>query len=318
MKKAIVLLMTIGFIAIISALVLISLSISKKSFDQAVALDAQNQFSVVFKDFVEILKTNSKSVKKETDLDIFLGFSMPPMIEPKTGVEVGFLLESQMGKLNINYMLARMVAADTNSSLQDERTHFQEVLERYFEQYGIDDRIRMVNLLLDTVDEEPDPIERGAYTEIVAEDFDFRQGKIYSFAHLKKIFAHYYKNSYDVNVYKIDQDTWEETFYYGDSNISKKTFLDCNQFDFTPTVDLLTNNAYLGQVVDYCDEANQSNTDLSNLKKFYNISSFDNNNSYLIKCSIIFNTENFKRNVTFDYEVTTAEINNIDKNFQDE
>lgn len=316
MKKAIVLLMTIGFIAIISALVLISLSISKKSFDQAVYIDAQNQFSVVFKDFVKILNSNSQNVKNEDDLFMLLSFSMPAMIEPKTGVEVGFLLESQMGKLNINYMLDQIVK-DVND---ENASYIKEPLMRFFDQFELKETATLLDILIDTIDK--DDLERGAYTELAAEDFDFREGRIYSFRHLKKIFDHYYRYSYDPNVYRIEKDIWDETFYFGDTNSSHQ-LLDCNQLDMTPAINLLTNNRYQSEImVDFCDEFNETvivyDDYLKKLKQIYNISSFDKNKQYLLKCDIIFNTENFKRNVTFDYDITTAEITNIDKNFQDE
>jgi hypothetical protein len=37
----------------------------------------------------------------------------------------------------------------------------------------------------------------------------------------------------------------------------------------------------------------------------------------LIQCTIVFNTENFNRNVRFDYDIKTGKVDNIDKNFQE-
>ncbi len=310
MKKAIVLLMTIGFIAIISALVLISLSISKKSFDQVVYLDARNQFSVVFKDFVQMLNLNSKNIKKKEDLEQILIF-MPALKEPKTGVEFGFDIESLMGKLNINYILDQIRLDENGTKIE----YLERPLINYFNQFELRQKRTLLNLLSDTIDK--DDIELGAYTEIVAEDFDFRQGKIYSFSHLKKIFDQYYKISADPNIYKINRDLWEESFYFGDINSSKQ-LLDCDRLNSTQTMNLITDNLYPEMdEIDFCREFNSTDPDLKKLKDIYNISSFDKNRQYLVKCTIVFNTDNFKRNVTFDYDITTTRISNIDKNFQE-
>jgi hypothetical protein len=311
MKKAIVLLMTIGFIAIISALVMVSISISKKSFDQVTYIDARNQFSVVFKDFVNILRANSKKIKKAEDLETFLLFSMPPMKEPKSEVEIGFLLESQMGKLNINYILDRIDKdkGDENS------TYLSEPLIRYFSMFKLKEPQMLLDILNDTYDK--DDIERGAYSEIANIDFDFSQGKIYSFRHLNKIFDQYFKVSRDPNIFNINKEAWEEVFYYGDTNKSRQ-LLDCNQLENTSTIGLLTNNKFQdGSMVNYCDVfKNPQDYDLKNLKDIYTIKDFNKTN-YLIKCDIIFNTENFNQNISFNYDIKNGEISNIDRSIQE-
>ncbi len=314
-RKAIVLLMTIGFITLISALVLISLSISKRSFDEVAYLGARNQFSVVFKDFVTLLEKNSENVKTPENLDMLLSFFLPAMVEPKTGIEFGFDVESKMGKLNVNYLLDQMVL-DVND---ENRTILEKPFFNYFSNYDIRDKQLLLNIMIDTVDK--DDSERGAYSEIAAEDFDFRQEKIYSYNHLNKIFEHYYKTSNDANIYKVNRDSWDELFYFGDTNKSKQ-LLDCNQLDMIPTINLITDNRYPNyEELDFCQEFNetviQDSEDLKELKKIYKISPFDKNKQYLIQCNIIFNTENFKRNVKFDYNLKTGKVDNIDKNFQE-
>ena len=314
-RKAIVLLMTIGFITLISALVLISLSISKRSFDEVAYLGARNQFSVVFKDFVTLLEKNSENVKTPENLDMLLSFFLPAMVEPKTGIEFGFDVESKMGKLNVNYLLDQMVL-DVND---ENRTILEKPFFNYFSNYDIRDKQLLLNIMIDTVDK--DDSERGAYSEIAAEDFDFRQEKIYSYNHLNKIFEHYYKTSNDANIYKVNRDYWDELFYFGDTNKSKQ-LLDCNQLDMIPTINLITDNRYPNyEELDFCQEFNetviQDSEDLKELKKIYKISPFDKNKQYLIQCNIIFNTENFKRNVKFDYNLKTGKVDNIDKNFQE-
>lgn len=305
MKKAIVLLMTIGFITVISALVVIAVSISQKRFNEVAFLEAQNQFSVVFKDFVTMLNNNVKQVTKNEHLEMLLLYSMPPLKEPETGVEVGFLIESQMGKLNLNYLLDQVVKdPDDNGSLAIKP------IVNYFALYELKEPQTMMDLLLDTID--ADDMERSGYTELVSENFDFRQGRIYSFKHLKKLFDRYYQLSKDPNVYQINRESFEDIFYYGDANKTKQ-LLDCNELYTGTVVALMTDNYYEGnEFAEFCDEANRSGTVLNNLKDIYNISSFEDSNQYLIKCDLIFNTDTYKRNITFEYDIKSKRIDNID------
>lgn len=303
--------MTIGFIALISALVLISLSISKRSFNEVIYLDARNQFSIVFKDFVTMLRSNSDKIKTAEDLDMLLGFFMPAMKEPKTGIEFGFDLESKMGKLNVNYLLDQIILDVNRTKIEDLERPFI----NYFSNFSLKEPRLLLDIFIDTIDK--DDIERGAYSEIVSDDFDFRQGKIYSYNHLQKIFDQYYKVSYDSNIYKIDRDSWEEAFYFGDTNSSNQ-LLDCNQLDMTSAINLITDNRYPNySELDFCQMLKDGEEDLVNLKDIYNISDFNKTNQYLIQCTIVFNTENFNRNVRFDYDIKTGKVGNIDKNFQE-
>jgi hypothetical protein len=308
-RKAIVLLMTIGFIALISALVLISISISKRSFDEVVYLDARNQFNVVFKDFVKMLDTNTKKIKTSTDLDTLLGFFMPAMKEPKTGIEFGFDLESKMGKLNLNYLLVSIVEDENDEN----RTILELPFDKYFSKISLKEPRLLIDMLLDTIDK--DDLERGSYSEIASEDYDFTQGKIYGFSHLKKIFDHYYEASKDSNIYKIDRDLWEESFYFGDVNRSKQAF-DCENAELE-TLNLMVDNEILDQDR-FCQQFDKpKDAYLIKLKDIYNFSDFNKTNQYLIQCNIIFNSENFNRNVRFDYDIKTGKVDNIDKNFQE-
>jgi hypothetical protein len=307
MKKAIVLLMTIGFITLITALVLFSLSISKKSFDEVVYLDARNQFNIVFKDFVSKLKVMSKQMADNSQFDI----PPIPVTDPKTGITFSFGTESLMGRLNVNYLLDKIVK-DVND---ENRTILELPLKTFFSKLELKEQQLLIDIMLDTIDK--DDLERGAYSEISAENPDFREGKIYSYNHLSKIFEHYYKVSKDINIYKMDKDTWEENFYFGDMNSSHQ-LLDCDELDYNNVANLITDNRYANsEDVDFCSEFNQSDPYYKKLKNIYNIKPFDKKREYLLQCSIVFNTENFKRNVTFDYELKTTRIGNIDKNFQE-
>jgi hypothetical protein len=217
-----------------------------------------------------------------------------------------------MGKLNINYILSR-IEADQND---ENSTYLSEPLLRYFSIFELKEPQMLLDILNDTYDK--DDMERGAYSEIANIDFDFSQGKIYSFRHLSKIFDQYFKISRDPNIFNINKEAWEEVFYYGDTNKSRQ-LLDCNQLENTSTIGLLTNNKFQdGSMVNYCDVfKNPQDYDLKNLKDIYTIKDFNKTKHYLIKCDIIFNTENFNQNISFNYDIKNGEISNIDRSIQE-
>jgi hypothetical protein len=325
MKKAIVLMMTLGFIAIITALVLYSLSISKRSFDVVAMIDAQNQFSLAFKDFDAILKTSTKEVKDADTLDMLLAAStIPPMTEPKTGVTVGFSMESKMKKLNINSILSQLLP-DGNCDENLNSELLCRPLERFFDLYEIRDKRVMLDIMLDTMDR--DDMELGSDTEIANEDIDFAQGKIYSYNHLQKIFKRYYQLTSDKNIFKIDREKVESVFYFGDTNVSKQ-MLDCRPnlmggedvFSY-----ILPSHMIALEVAEpdyYCalfrdkSPALETEPELRNLKKLFRIKQFDLNDTkskYLLKCNLILGTANQENELLFTYDLTHKKIESIDE-----
>ena len=333
MKKAIVLMMTLGFIAVITALVLYTLSISQKSFTTVADIDAQNQFSLTFKDFTAILKEMTKEVKTPQALDMLLSVDIPPFPEPKTGLTVGFEMESYMKKLNLNAILTQLLPAEGNCDLNLSTEILCRPLERFMDRYEIQDKRLMIDLMLDTVDK--DDMELGGETEIAADDIDFAQGKIYDYHHLKKIFDRYYALSSDKNVFKLTRDAVEEVFWFGDTNLSEQ-MLDCNaaavapgsQTDAAPQPEEETVFGYilpehmLGTTSDYCALFAKKNPELTSdpelmkIKNLFRISQFDLNNTkskYLIKCLLTLGTQTVENDLRFSYDITHKRIDRIEE-----
>ncbi len=323
MKKAIVLLMTLGFISIISALVLWSLNISKDRFDKIVYIDAENQFGIVFKDFVKIINQNTKEINDSEKLDIFLSVGMPAIAEAKTQVGLGFIVESKMDKLNINYILSTLVAHEANDTRNEDDDYLIRPLVKYFrDKHELSNPDLMFDFLLDTVD--MDDMERGSETEIANEDIDFEQGKIYSFNHLKKIFNKYYQESRDKKVFNIKRSEFEEYFYFGDI---KQGMFDIGRCEFgCKAIELLIDGEITtDEDTDYAEIFKDREKDdpemdetLKEIKKIYNISQFNNKSKYLVKCIVTFDTSEYRRDISFDYDIGSAGVENIDKNFQEE
>ena len=310
-RKGIVLLMTLGFIAVITAMIFWSVSISKSRFDKVVALDAENQFAIVFKDFTKLI---TKIDINSTDaLAIFLSMDFPPLVEEKTKIGLGFHSKSLMDKLNINYILYSLVEHETNATHAYHDSYLRRPLEKFFREYELADPFTMIDFLLDTID--TDDLERASFSEIAAEDFDFREGKIYNFKHFKKIRNHYFKSTRDANVFKITKSEFEEFFYFGEP--TDPALLDCDSLSVDRAMSLIVEDEiFINEETDFCAEAN--NTQMETLNEIYNISQFDNKKKYLVKCILNLDTEYALREISFDYDVSTKRISNIDKNFQEQ
>ncbi len=309
--KGIVLLMTLGFIAVITALIMWSVSISKSRFDSVVRIDAENQFGVVFKDFSKFI--TQFDINSSEGLEMLLAFDLPPIMEEKTHIGLGFHPASLMDKLNINYILAALVNHETNTTKRGEDPFLLRPLEKFFSQYELSDPATMIDFLLDTVDK--DDFERASYSEIATDDFDFREGKIYDFNHFKKIRAYYFKSTRDKNVFKITRGEFEKYFYFGEPE--DKPLLDCSSPYVAPAMSLIVaDEMMINKESDFCHEANT--TQMHTLKEIYNISQFENKKKYLVKCILNLDKENRMREISFDYDIHSKRISNIDKNFQEE
>ncbi len=323
MKKAIVLLMTLGFISIISALVLWSLNISKDRFDKIVYIDAENQFGIVFKDFIKIINQNTKEINSSERLDAFLSIGMPAIAEAKTKVGLGFIVESKMDKININYILSTLVAHEANVTRNEDDDYLIRPLVKYFrDKHELSNPDLMFDFLLDSIDK--DDMERGTETEIANEDIDFEQGKIYSFNHLKKIFNKYYQESRDKRVFNIKRSEFEEYFYFGDTD---RGMFDIGRCEFgCKAMELLIDDEFtIDEDTDFIeifkdrakDDPEMDET-LKKIKKIYNISQFNIKSKYLVKCIVTFDTSEYRRDISFDYDIGSGGVENIDKNFQEE
>jgi hypothetical protein len=314
--------MTIGFITVISGLVLWSVSITKKSFDRVIEVDSKNQFSLVFQDFIKTINKQTNMIKKADDLEIFLSAMsyLPVITEPQSGVGIGFSVESKMDKININYILNELSLGERSKTYKKYKNEeifdlLKRPLYMFLAKYEIASVDTFLMILLDSMDK--DDIERGTYSEISSEDFDFREGRFYSFNHFKKAMDRYYKITRDNKIYLINKDDFETYFYFGDS----KTYgmIDINSLEFDTVAALLVDAETISMAGDASELFSGKNLEfpLKEIKQIYNISEFDKKKEYLLKCIVNFNTSTYNRNISFDYEIKSKRIENIDKNFQE-
>jgi len=310
MKKAIVLLITLALLSIISTLIVVSLNISTKNLDRVAYIDAQNQFSLVFKDFVKIIKNFSKDINDSQTLDMFLSNStLPGLYDEKSGITIGMMVETKMDRINLNYLLNQLVQNSKNGDVNLTSEFLLTPLEKFSAFYRLSDSALFIDLLLDTIDQDQE--ERAPFSEISALDFDFREGKVFSFNHLKKIFNHYYKLSHDERIFAITENDFDRFFYFGDTK--KYGLLDCNRVS-SEVMKLLIRDDFDMQDSDYCTLFKDPPDELKKIKKIYNITDFDKNSKYLVECQVILNTDEFNQTVSFDFDINSARIESIDKN----
>ncbi len=308
-RSGIVLMMTLGFIAVITALILWSVSISKSRFDKVIAIDSENQFSLVFKDFVSLIK----SIPAKDFETILQMPKLPPLPEEKSKVGLGFGVESYMDKLNINYITKSIVKYEKeNKNIPKELLR---PLNKFCDLFELSNPYLFVDLLLS--------VSRGG-SEIAMDNGDFREGKIYNFNHFKKIEMYYYQQTQDQHIFKIDKEELTRYFYFGDNNDSLGG-LDCQKDNAGgrnpyPALSLIVEDEMTLNPKEegYCQETNSSNNPaMKTLNKIYNISQFANKKKYLVKCILNLDVDNRLREISFDYDVRTKRISNIDKNFQE-
>ncbi len=285
-KKAVILLITIGFIALMSVFILTSISIFENSLKNISQIERIERFNVLFSDIVAILNKKVKLIKDSLDLDMFLGV-YPPFVDPKGKVSMQIVMEPKVNRININNLLyKRKVDFVTKAFLQ-------KVLLRY----EVSDEDYFIRLLLDTLDY--DESERGANTEIVLKESSFINGKIENKKHFDKILDYYVSVTNDENIKKIP---WDKLIFFGDRD--KKYILDCDRM-YPELVEVLFG---MKTAVNCKDIKNMGIS-------AFNYSSYKKGVDYPIECRVAFKIDGKIEKVKFDYNLKTHKVSNIEKYF---
>ncbi|WP_024955740.1 hypothetical protein [Sulfurospirillum arcachonense] len=287
MKKGIALLITIGFIAILAALMAYMFSISNNTFESIEDIKSKSQDFILYKDIKTILDERAKSLTNSEDLTTFL-LGIPSTFDKKTKLRLSVELESLSNKVNINSLLLKD-KIDTSIST---------FLKSVCEEYNVLDATFFTNLVLDTIDE--DSISRGAMSEINQEDIKFSNGRIMSKEHFDILINYYAEKSGDKNILNVP---WEELVYFGP--LAKST-IDCDRMSEELIKILLQSNESLTS----CEEINTPTA-----KKFaqqYNLQAFSNQSSYYVLATIEYELEKKVSKVSFMYDIKTKEAGSID------
>lgn len=212
MRKGVALLVTLTLLAGVATLVLKGFTLSKSFFDDANEIKSIYQISALKKDMEKILPLVLKDIN-DTEAFDFL-FSRPfPIGNDTFPLVVSF--KPTQNRLNVNLLLKKDGETDKN---------FYAIFDDILIKNNIADSSFFLNLLLDTIDS--DTKERVYGSEIVKTQHFFRDGKIHSFEHFKKIQDYYAMQRNDKNIYKIK---WRELIGFEnqtlDINFASKNLL---------------------------------------------------------------------------------------------
>ncbi len=200
-KKAVVLLITIGFIGILSALILQTVTISKSSFDELINIKEENQLILLLKDIDNILKKQKAQDIKQYFIDQTI-----PIIDKKSG------LNMTINCIDLNNRL------DLNKLLKCKEDSCKEVVLKYLDTKELDDSEYFYKLLRDIS-------KKSDNNEFM--DDEVYQGDIVNFVSIQKVKDKYLKQIRDARVEKITKEDFKQVFYFFDkktkeSNISEK------------------------------------------------------------------------------------------------
>jgi len=264
MKKAVVLLIVLGFIIVIISISTILLKIYDKY--------SSSSYQYISQDSLFIKNTKNILIKYLKDKNIYklINKTYPIMINQSLNLQIK--ISPILNKFNINNYIENN---KTNIYIDD-------TLNNILEYYEILDPLYFKNILLDTIDN--DTISRDKNSEIINTNPYFQNGAIYNYKHFQMILNYYYKQTKDKNIYKIP---WKQYIFFGEK---KKYILDCNLIN--------KNLAHFMGLKFKNDIISCKNLITTKISQAFNVHSFDKNKSYLLNIEI-----NYKKNdinLTFD------------------
>jgi len=262
MKKAIALLVVLGFI-----IVLISISTALFNiYDKY----SKNSYKYITQDALYI--RNIKKILKNylKTKDIYKIFNEYHIKLDNNSLKV--TISPLQNRVNINQYLI-------NNKIN---LYIDDMLDNILNFYQVKDPILFKNLLLDTIDS--DTISRSNHSEIIKEDQNFQNNQIYNYNHFKKILDYYNFLTNDTNIYKID---WNKYIFFGEK---KRYSLDCNLI----TIELAQ---FIG-VKFQNDIISCKNLIQNKNSKAFDLKPFDKNSTYLLDIKIEY--DNNKIDLIYD------------------
>lgn len=283
MRKGIALLITMGFITVLTGIIAYIFSITGGIFDEVVKVDGKNQRTILLKDIKTILDRYAKGIKQSDDLSNFL-VGMPPFYDKKSELFLNLELEYLSNKVNLNSLLVKN-KIDKN---------IEEFLKNIGETYNILDISFFIALLEDTIDE--DDISRQSLSEISREDLKFSNSHIVSMNHFKKIINYYVAITRDTNILNVP---WDKLIYFGALHPS---VVDCDRMS-KELINILRLN-----VEDFsgCDDL--EDTESKKIAQKFNLKKFSKEDNFYVRAKALYEVGEFQDEVLFDYDLKTLEI----------
>jgi len=214
-RRGIALLITIAFVLVIMAIIgmmLGTVQSSQKSVSQKKVLI---QSDILLSNMLGILKSASGDINDSVMLDIFL--SMPFVFDNSShGISVDIAFRSNARVVNVNWLVLDKNSTNKRDPFEPEplNQYIEEYLERILTVYNVSDTILLLSMIADTIDEDTD--ERISGSEIVRDNLDFMQSKIYNMHHFEQILYAYKQKTLDFSVDKIP---WQSLISFDNDKI---------------------------------------------------------------------------------------------------
>lgn len=286
MKKGIALLITMGFITVLTGIIAYIFSITGGVFAKVVKVDAKNQRTILLKDIKIILDRYVKDVKDSDDLSNFL-LGMPPFYDKKSELFLNVELEYLSNKVNINSLLVKN-KVDKN---------IEEFLKNIGETYNILDISFFIALLEDTIDE--DDVSRQSLSEISREDLTFSNSHIVNMNHFEKIINYYVTTTRDTNILSVP---WDELIYFGALDIS---VVDCDKM----SKELI--NIFRLSVEGFSGCVDLEDAESKKIAQKFNLKKFSKQNDFYVIAKALYHIGDFEDEITFVYDLKTQKVQKL-------
>ncbi len=278
MRRGVALLVTIGFLVIMTTLIGYMFSISQRNFKELSEVQSKNQSSVIFDDVRNLLDSYVRDIKDSSDLDIFL-LGTPPFYDEKSKLSLRVGIKPLSNKININSLL---IKKNINKEIET-------LINNICETYNVLDPSLLTALILDTIDE--DDISREALSEISLEDIKFSNSLVVDMKHFKKIVDYYIQATQDRNIKDVP---WSRLIYFGDN---KKSILDCDRL----TPELINALSLDADSFNGCESLDDEEG--KRVAKKYNLKQYDKKSSYIVEVSIYYQVDKIEDSLTFKYDL---------------
>ncbi len=288
MKKGIALLITIGFIVILTSLIAYIFTLSNRAFDEVNNVKKRDQSAVLCSDVKKLLDSYASEIEDDKDFSTFL-LGTPPFYDDRSGLGLEVEIKPLSDKININSILI-------NKKINKNLVQF---LQKICETYNILDPSFFIALVLDSIDQ--DSVEREALSEISLHEVKYSNGSIYNKTQFEILENYYADVVQDKNIFNVP---WNQLIYFGGKNSS---IVDCDRMSKEITFLLgLDSENFTG-----CSDLNSSKEDKEIAMK-YNLKKFSKENNYDILVKMYYQVNSIKDRASFIYDMKTKKVSNFE------
>ena len=287
MKKGIALLITIGFITVLTALIAYIFSLTNRIFDEAKSIYVRDQSVVIFDDVKKILDSYANDVKDDDDFSTFL-LGVPPFYDSVSGLGLDVEISPLSDKINLNSIFIDN-KADKN---------IIKFLQNICEAYNILDSSFFISLVLDTIDN--DTLERQALSEISLYNLKYSNGLVSGKKQFEELQRYYANVVQDKNIFRVP---WDRFIYFGGRN---KGIVDCNRMSKEMVYILgLDSENFVG-----CDDLKDKES--REIAAKYSLKKFNKENNYYILVKIFYQINSIKDRASFIYDMKTKRASDFE------